>query len=380
MPEEKVREIKEKKKWQPINIILGLLIIGSVFYFYQSQPPFIALPRLIPTLVLIFTRKNNVFSFLILFLIGLTVFFITTFDGFLILGSAVYMFISTILRMFRVKKHAVIGLAIVLILGLGLFWEYTTTFVSESKLIIIRKINNENSIELVDDAGKISTTFYFNRGISPRGEGLQKGTYVYQVVSQSKGVVVPMSFWPIFKVKANGEVVQRGIVINWLDLKNVALHGGFNQVGWFPLALGDYTIQLVKIEKPKGIIVAESNFSIAPYDKQILSKLTAYLAVDGDPNKYYDSYTKKGKDSVTVWVQSPPGEVLSGTVKSFIANSEGEIDKTSWIGVSEDAFRTDINGEPVPLRNLSGNPPPGIYHYQILIDGQMLFDLKYNCF
>jgi hypothetical protein len=35
------------------------------------------------------------------------------------------------------------------------------------------------------------------------------------------------------------------------------------------------------------------------------------------------------------------------------------------------------NGEPVSLRNLSGNPPPGIYHYEIIIDGKVVFDLKY---
>jgi len=185
--------------------------------------------------------------------------------------------------------------------------------------------------------------------------------------------------WPVFKIKTNGEAVQRGMVINWLDLKNVALHGGFNRDGWFPLSLGDYTIQLIKIEKAKRTIVAESDFSIAPYGKEVLSKLTAYLTVEGDPNKYYDSYIKKGKDSVTAWVQSPPGEVISGTMKFFMTNLEGEIEKTSWIGVSEEPFRTNSDGEPVSLRNLSGNPLPGVYHYEIFIDGNSVFDLKYDC-
>ena len=47
------------------------------------------------------------------------------------------------------------------------------------------------------------------------------------------------------------------------------------------------------------------------------------MAVDGDPNKYYDSYTKKesGSVSVTAWVQAPAGEVISGTVKFFMTNS-----------------------------------------------------------
>jgi len=380
MPKENIKEMKGKKKWQPINIILGLLIISLVFYFSKSQPPFIVLPRLIPGLVLIFTRKNNFFSFLVLFLIGLTVFFVTTPDGFLILGSAVYMFISAILRMFGVKKHAPVALALVLILALLLFWEYKTTFVSEESLPIGREMDSGISLELVGDTGQVATAFYFNRGISPRGKGLEKGTYVYRVISKNGDMAVPFGRWPILKIKTNGKVVQRGLVINWLDLKGVALHGGFNLDGWFPLSLGDYTIQLIKIEKAKRTIIAESDFSIVPYDKEMLSKLTAYLTVDGDPNKYYDSYTKKGNDSVTAWVQSPKGEAISGTVKSFITDAEGNIDKTSWIGVSEDAFRTGIDGEPVSLRNLSGNPPPGVYHYEILIDGNSVFDLKYNCF
>jgi len=377
--ENREKETKEEKKWQPINIILGLLIIGFVFYFCKSQPPFVTFLRLIPGLVLILTRKNNIFSFLVLFIVGLSVFFIITPDGFLILGSAVYMFVSTILQAFKVKKHVLISLALILILASGLFWEYKTTFVSEENLPMEREINKEINIELVDDTGQATTTFYFNRGITPIGKGLPKGTYVYQVVNEFKGRVVPLDKWPIFKVKANGDVVQRGMVINWLDLKNVALHGSFNRDSWFPLSLGDYTIQLIKIEKTKRIIVAESNFSIVPYSQQILSKLTAYLTVDGDPNKYYDTYTKKGKDSVTVWVQSPKGEAISGTVKYFMTDTKGNIDKTSWIGVGEDAFRTNIDGKPVSLRNLSGNPPPGIYHYQILVDGKVIFDLKYDC-
>jgi len=376
--EKEAKKIKEKKKWQPVNIILGLLIIGLVLYFSKSQPPFITLPKLIPGLVLILTKKNNFFSFLVLFIVGLTVFFLTTPDGFLILGSAAYMFISAILRMFKVKKHALIALALVLVSALGLFWEYKTTFVSEDNLSIGREINSEISIELIDDASQVSTDFYFNREIAPRAKGLAKGTYVYQVVSESKGKVVPLDRWPIFKVNAHGKISQRGLVINCLDMKGVALHGEFNQANWFPLSLGDYTIQLIKIEKAKRTIVTESNFSIVPYDKEMISKLTAYLTVDGDPNKYYDSYTRKGPEGITVYVQSPKGEVISGTVKRYIANDDGDIDKESWIGITESSFSTNINGEPVKLWGLGGNPLPGIYHYQILIDGKVIFDLKYN--
>ncbi|MDP2964491.1 MAG: hypothetical protein Q8N39_00475 [Pelolinea sp.] len=385
MLEENIKAIKEKKKWQPINILLGLLIISLVFYAIQSQslnlPPLLfAFLRIIPALILIFTKRNNCFSFLFLLIFGLTVFFITTIDGFVIIGSAMYMFLSTVLRMFKVKKYAVIGLAFSLIFGLGLSWEYASTFISDRNLTITRKMNAETSIELVGDTGEISTNFHFNRGISPRGKGLKKGTYVYQVVSKSKGMSVPLTKWPVIIIKANGDVIQRGLVVNWLDLKDVALHGTFNLDKRFPLGLGDYSIMLIKIEKNEGVIVAESNFSIVPYDEQIYSKLTAYLTVDGDPNKYSDSYTKKEGDSVSVsaWVQSTSGEEISGILKFFMANSNGDIEKTSWVGVSETAFKTNPDGTPTKLRNLSGNPLPGIYHFQIVIDGNVVYDLKYT--
>jgi len=143
----------------------------------------------------------------------------------------------------------------------------------------------------------------------------------------------------------------------------------------FLLSIGDYTIQLVKIEKSKGIIVAESDFSIVAYDKEMIAKLSAYLTVEGDSNKYYDSYTRKGSGGMTVWVQSPKGEVISGTMKMYKANYDGDIDKKS--GIMENSFRTNVTGEPVKLWNSGGNPPPGSYHYEIIIDGNVVFDLKY---
>lgn len=369
-----------KKNWQPINIILGLLIIGAVCYSSHSLPLLIIVVRLIPAIVLILTRENNFLSFFVLFIVGMTVFLIISLDGFVILGSAVYMFISTILRLFKVRIHAIIGLAIVSILGACFYTEYVTTFLSGDEYGFAREINNNISIELVGDTGQVSTIFYYNRWISPRGVGLPKGKYVYQVISNQEGRVVPFDRWPIFTVNDSGEITQRGLVAKIFDLKDVALRGGFNREGWFPLNIGDYIIQLIRVEKSGKIIVAESNFSIAPYDEQLLSKFTAYMTVNDGSEKFYDSYDKQGEDSVTVWAQSPPGEVIGGKVKYFMENSEGVIDKNSWIGINEDSFRTDASGEPVSLRNLSGNPLPGVYHFQIIIDGKVIYDLKYNCF
>lgn len=386
MSEENIKKTKEKKKWQPVNIILGLLMIGFIVYFNGSPTPapesIVAYSRLIPAIALILTRKNNIFTLSVLLLFGLTIFVLPTGDAFIFLVAIIYMFFSMILRLFKIKWHIAIGLVVALIIGFGLLWENANIVVPENSLTIIKEINNENSIELVDDTGKISTTFNVNRVISPSGKGLQEGIwYAYRIIlarEEGRGrVVYPLDKWPIFKIKKNGDVFQRGIITRWLNLKDVALRNEFNKDFWLPLSIDDYTIQLVKIEKPKGIIVAERNFSIVAYDKEMISKLTAYLTVEGDSNKYYDSYTRKGSESMTVWVQSPKGEVISGTVKRYMTNHDGDIDKESWIGITESSFSTNINGEPVKLWSLGGNPLPGIYHYEIIIDGNVVFDLKY---
>ena len=138
---------------------------------------------------------------------------------------------------------------------------------------------------------------------------------------------------------------------------------------------GGYTIQLVRLEKEQGIIVAESNFSVIPYDKQTLSELVAYLTVDNDPNKYYDSYTVKTDEfGVTAWVQIPKGKMVSGTVKFFKTNYDGVIEKTPWDSVR--GFKTNSNGEPVSISGMSGRIPPGIYHFQIAVEDDILADLK----
>jgi len=270
---------------------------------------------------------------------------------------------------FKAKWKIAIVLTIVLICALGLFkvlvWDSANTFVSENSLTIVKAISHENGIELVTNTDIKSTTFHTGQGIYPKEKGLQKGiSYACRVINKSGEAVIPLDKWPVFRISEDEDSVQRG---------------EFNKSDWLPLSMGDYVIQLVRIEKAQGIIIAESNLSIVPYDKQILSKTTAYLTVEGDLDKYYDSYTVKGSDSVTAWVQSPKGAEINGMVKFFMTNSEGDIDKTSWVGVRETTFRTNPDGEPVSVGNLSGNPPPGIYNYEIIIDGDVVFHLKHIC-
>ena len=269
--------------------------------------------------------------------------------------------------------------AVALLIGLYLFWDFTNTFVSEKTITFSKEIDRGIIVELGTTTGEASTAFNFNQLITPRERGVQKNvTYAYRVLNKSGNVVIPVDKWPLF-TNNNGDVRRRGIISQLLESKNIALGGTFNFDVWLPLNIGNYTIQLVRINKPKGIIVAEKDFSIVPYDQKTIAQVTSYLSVEGDSNKYYDGYDKKGNDSITVWVQSPKGVTVSGTLKFFMTNAQGEIEKTSWIGVVETKFNSDPNGNPVALRGLSGNPARGIYHFQIIINDYVVSDLKYYC-
>lgn len=367
---ESLEKPKEKKEWQPVNIVLGLLIIGCAFYFSFPKSSFIAIARLIPAILLIFTKKNNLFVFIVLILFSATLLLLPTLDAFLILVSAIYMFFSSILRTLKVKRYIAIGLIIASIFGLWMFKEMIFDKMQSyapQGMNLKKELSGSNSIELISFNNEVSTEFNKGQVIYPRETGLQKGVkYACMVVSKA-GLVIPLDRWPIFKSDRSGGVFKSG---------------GFNDGEWLPLDTGDYTIQLVRIEERQGVIIAESNFSIVPYDKQTLSKMTAYFTVEGDPNKYYGSYTRKGNksESVTAWIQSEKGETISGTVKDYMSNLEGVIDEKSWIGVTEKPFKTDPSGEPVHLGNLSGNPLPGVYNHEIIVDGKTIFHLKYFCF
>ena len=365
--ETKSEKIKEKKRWQPVNIILGLIIIGCVLYFTLPHSLPIAIVRLIPAVILILTRKNNVFTAIALCLFGLTLFILPYLDAFLLLVAAVYMFFSALLRMRKVKWHVMIGLAVAVVFGLIGFYKLTfekiQTFVSESSLVIVREIDDRSGITLSSTGNEadISTMFNPRKPIYLIAKGLQKNVnYACRIINETGEAVIPLDKWPVFKLKGNSDSVQRGI---------------FNDTDYLPLHTGGYTIQLVRLEKEQGIIVAESNFSVIPYDKQTLSELVAYLTVDNDPNKYYDSYTvKTDRMSVKAWVQIPKGKTVSGTVKFFKTNYDGVIEKTPWDSVR--VFKTNSNGDPVSISGMGGRIPPGIYHFQIAVEDDILADLK----
>lgn len=375
----------EKKKWQPLNIALGLVVAVLVYFYcrpvYWEVASIIVYARLIPAVVLILTRRNNLFSFLILLILGLTSITFPTIDGFFDLGLAIYMFVSAVLRMFRVKKHMLIGFMVFLIITLFLCLDHLLAFTHEKSLTFTKNADSGVTVELGDSSGQASTVFEYNQMVTPRQRGLDTGkNYAYRVLNEKGDTVIALDNWPVFLTLSNDKIYRFGKITDWFSLGNVASHGTFNSGIWFPLENGDYTIQLVKIEKNVGTVVAEKSFSIAPYSEKILSDITAYFEVEGDPNKYYDTYSKnpaKLEDSVTVYINSA-GKAVSGTMRSYMTDSEGREVQDPWFKDSEKQFTTSPDGQPLALSNLKGNPPLGIYHYEITINGKVMFHLKYK--
>jgi len=275
--------------------------------------------------------------------------------------------------MFKVKWHLVIGLAVAVVFGLigfnALVLEKMQTFVSESNLVIVRELDGRSSIALSASGNEenIATEFNPRKPIYPIERGLQKNVdYACRIVNETGEVAIPLDKWPVFKLKGNKDFVQSGV---------------FNDTDPLALRTGDYTIQLVRLTKQQGIITAESDFSVIPYDEQALSEFVAYITESSHPGeKYYDSYTLDntgGNDNfnISVWVQTPKGKpAIFGTMKFFKTNYDGVIEKTPWD--REQGFKTSSNGEPVSTINFSGRIPPGIYHYQFAVEDDILADLK----
>lgn len=363
------------KKWQPINIALGLLVAILACYFNHSNL-FLLIVGLIAAVILILTRKNNFFTFLALLIISLTKIFYSTPDIILIMASAMYMLISVILRIFNVKKYALIGLIIAAIIGLGAVAEYKMTFISEQGLIFRKEINQEYAIILHGSDGQSSDIYHFGQIISPETSHLPNGTYAYRVLMKNGGITIPLDQWPIFHAYSDGKIIKHGLIADFFAEQSFASHGTFNQNNFLPLDIGAYTIQLVKIEKPTAIIISERDFSITAYAKEELSQMEIYMTADDNPQKYYDTYTHTGNSSVSVtaWIQPPVGEEISGKVKYFLMSPD-EKKYDEWQG--ESFFETNPAAQPQAINNMSGHIYPGTFHFQIIIDGNLIRDLKY---
>ncbi len=364
---------REEKRWQPVNTALALLIAGCILYFTWNASAALAIARSLPVLVLLLTRRNNVFAAIVLLVFGLTIVLLPTLDAFFLLVAAAYMFSSALLRMLGVKRHVAIGLVIASALGLWVFnalaVEKMQTFVAESSVTLTRAVNGRSGIVLsptgMPPSGEVkdvATAFNPGQTIYPVEQGVQKGgEYACRVIGKTGEVVIPLDKWPVFKIEGDGDVAQRGTL-------NDGVHS--------PLRVGEYTIQLVKLADKQGTIIAEREFSIVPYDDQTVSQVVAYLTSEKDPGQRFDdSYTVKTDDfNVTAWVQGPKGKTISGRVRFFKTTHDGVVEATAWDG--EHSFTTDPSGEPRSVQSMSGRIPPGIYHFRILVNDKTLRDLR----
>jgi len=272
-------------------------------------------------------------------------------------------------------------LAIILIGGLALFLDHKLALISERKINLTKDINSEIHVELGDANGKAQTTFNYDQMISPRQRGLKIGDlYAYRVLDKSNKVVIPLDKWPLSITISETSRIKLGKIMHWLNFKDIAIHGTFNHGIWLPLNIGDYTIQLVKIVFSKGVIVTESNFSIVAYSKGVVSQVVAYMKVEGETDMYSDVYTKKrSPEDITVQVKTPEGVVVSGKIKSYLTDYDGKLVENPWIAPSERPFTTRSDGQPLSLGGMGGNPPPGIYNFEILINDNVIAHLKYIC-
>lgn len=123
-----------------------------------------------------------------------------------------------------------------------------------------------------------------------------------------------------------------------------------------------------------NIVAPEANFNTSA---ESIEKMTSYITVEGDSNKYYKTYTSKGPESIQIWVETPKDNLVKGILKIYFTNYDAVVDRNSWIGVTETPFSTNIKGGPISLASLDANSPPGIYVYEFIVEGKLILKLKY---
>lgn len=277
------------------------------------------------------------------------------------------------------KRFLLLGFVFVFIIWLGLLWENSQMIIPETSLNITKYIDNKINLVLENEAGLASTTFSEKLPIIVRAEGLGQGkNYAYRItqVGQDDAIVYPLDNWPIFKINQNGEISQRGLITRVLKLNNYALGNIFNKDFQLPLALGDYTIQLVELEKPNAIIVSESSFSIVAFDAKSVEKLIAYMTAEGNITKHFRLYKRNGPEVISIWAQTPNGYFVSGIMKSYFTDYNGVVDRESSFVVTETPFNTSVNGNSINLDTLDGDLAPGLYVYEFIVDGRLILKLK----
>jgi hypothetical protein len=205
-----------------------------------------------------------------------------------------------------------------------------------------------------------STKFSSGEAIYPQEEGLSKGTvYAFRVVDRNGTVVVPLDQYPYAEIRVGSGIEGAG---QFNSEQN-------------PINPGDYTLQLVKIDKgsKKAFIIAAKNFSIeSKYTEEELSNLRAWLVLGEDPNSaHFETLQFNAPGSFSVWVQST-GYSISGKSTTSRIQPNGEKDTSYY---RESRFTTDPSGKPVKVFSGSGNFYPGNYPVEIIVEGKVIKQL-----
>lgn len=381
------KEVQEERKkpwatWQPVNIILGILVLLSVplnlfrLYFHILLLPVLFIFAVVSAFIIIRTQKNNFLSGLFLLIIGLVQnFLISTnspalwyilgspdfagqglgltliiyFGNCLILISGIYMLCSAVFLMVKKEPFILQSLAIAFLLILG--WNAISSmnaprFVQESQLEISEALDPNIRVYMTGEtqAGPASfkTSFFSGEPFFPMEEGLAAGTeYGFRVVYPNASAAVPLKMTDRIRVGRGTE--GSGMFNSKQDT----------------LLDGNYTLELVKVEKNKGLIVGRTNFSIIPVD---VSQLKFWLTLK-ESSERNSTILLESFDSVDmhVWVQGPSGSKISGVLQ--VKKLDGTI---RW----QENFETSPSGEPVRIFNMSGTPDN--YNLELLVAGRVV--------
>jgi len=203
------------------------------------------------------------------------------------------------------------------------------------------------------------TNFSSGEAIYPQEEGLPKDTvYAFRVVDRNGTVVIPLDQWPYAETKGS-------------KIEGAGLFNSEQK----PIIPGNYTLQLVKIDKgsKKAFIIATKNFSIeSKYTEEELSNLQAWLVLGEDPNsEHFETLHFNAPGGFSVWVQST-GYSISGKSTTSRIQPNGEKDTSYY---RESRFTTDSSGKPVKVFSGSGNFYPGNYPIEIIVEGKVIKQL-----
>lgn len=267
----------------------------------------------------------------------------------------------------KTKYVILTGLAI-FILGIAAFFYFTflsgpPAAVNESEVEIIWGLDEKVKVLFATTFPPVltqSTNFSSGEAIYPQEEGLPKDTlYAFRVVDRNGTVIIPLDQWPYAKTKVGSGIEGTGL---------------FNSEQK-PMNPGDYTLQLVKIDRSskKAFIIAAKDFSIeSKYTKEELSSLQAWLVLGKDPNsEHFETLKINSPTTYSAWVQST-GYSISGKLTMSRIEHDGKKDASFY---REYSFRTDPSGKSVKAFSSSGNWYPGKYPIEIIVEGKVIKQL-----